>query len=400
MRAGEASGEAPDRPGVPAPPSPGAIRVAVFNVQELSLDKVLQADPVHPQVEAAAAILRAVRPDILVLQEVDLVVDGTASPDTAVAVFQARHLEAPGAGGAPPLHLPWRFAVPGNTGVLSSLDLDGDGLAADTTFRGTDAHGQDSWGYGRYPGQYSMALLSRFPVDPALARTFRDFRWADLPGNVMPPGFFSARVEGEVRLSSKSHWDVAVETPAGPLHVWVSHPTPPAFDGEERRNRRRNFDEIAFWVRYLDGDPALYDDLGGRGGWNGTPFVIAGDLNADPEFDTYRFGGRTPMGQLLEHPAVQDTERFTRSPYRGLHTATFLDGRRVDYVLADARLRVVGGGVYWPDPSLDPEGAARAGLASDHRLVWIDVALPFPGRTTGEDPGSAEPAPGPPVATP
>lgn len=378
-------GRDPSAGGVPGPGA-GVIRIATFNIQELSLEKVMAQDPPSAQVQAAAAILRMLRPDILVLQEVDHVVEGSLPLDAVVEAFQSRHLEAEGEGGAP-LRYPWRFVAPSNTGRLSGLDLDGDGVVADPSALGTDSHGQDSWGYGRYPGQYAMALLSRFPVDSVAARTFQTFLWRDLPGHNIPPDFFSPEAEAALRLSSKSHWDVPVQTPAGALHLWVSHPTPPAFDGPEERNRRRNFDEIAFWVHYLEGDSALYDDRGVRGGWNGAPFVVAGDLNADPAHDTYRFGGSAPMDRLLGHPAIQDPESFTRSPVGGLNTAPFLGGRRVDYVLADARLRVVDGGVYWPDPQDDPEGAALAEVASDHRLVWIDVALPLPAAGDPAPPG-------------
>lgn len=363
-------------------PGAGVIRVATFNIEELTLEKVLEADPANEQVAAAATILRTLRPDILVLQEVDHVVDGSAPLDAVVEAFQRLHLESD-TDPLPPLRYPWRFVAPANTGRLSGLDLDGDGVVADSTHLGTDAHGQDSWGYGRYPGQYSMAVLSRFPLDGDAARTFQTFLWRDLPGHNIPPGFYPSEAEDRLRLSSKSHWDVPVETPAGALHLWVSHPTPPAFDGPEERNRRRNRDEIAFWVHYLDGDPAIRDDRGGVGGWNGAPFVVAGDLNSDPEHDTWEFGGHTPMAPLLEHPRVQDTAPFTHSPAGGLSTAGFLGGRRVDYLLPDARLRVVAGGVYWPDPQADPAGAALAATASDHRLVWIDLALPLlPGAAT------------------
>jgi hypothetical protein len=30
------------------------------------------------------------------------------------------------------------------------------------------------------------------------------------------------------------------------------------------------------------------------------------------------------------------------------------------------------GGVYWPDAVSDPEGAALAKIASDHRMIWLD----------------------------
>jgi len=41
---------------------------------------------------------------------------------------------------------------------------------------------------------------------------------------------------------------------------------------------------------------------------------------------------------------------------------------------------VLDGGVVWPDSTTDAAGAALASLASDHRMVWIDLALPLRGR--------------------
>jgi endonuclease/exonuclease/phosphatase family metal-dependent hydrolase len=381
--------------GSPAPsPAPSAddevatIRVGIFNVQELSREKLEEGGGPgmahHPQLWAAAAILREVRPDILVLQEVDHL-PHLPPGDGVVRQFQADYLEV----GDDPLTYPHLYMAPSNTGELSGLDLDGRDGAATPENRGTDAHGQDSWGYGVYPGQYAMAVLSRFPIDTAAVRTFRLFPWSELPGHHMPEGYFPPGIREQVRLSSKSHWDVPVSTPAGTLHLLVSHPTPPAFDGPEGRNQRRNFDEIGFWAHYLDGHGALRDDAGVSGGWRGAPFVVAGDLNADPTRYEISFQGQTAIGQLLEHPAVHDPVELLRSggareasaarePLDEMNTAAFLGGRRVDYLLPDRRLEAVDGGVYWPDPAIDPEGAARAALASDHRLVWLDLAGPFP----------------------
>ena len=51
------------------------------------------------------------------------------------------------------------------------------------------------------------------------------------------------------------------------------------------------------------------------------------------------------------------------------------DGARIDYILPSTDLEIVAGGVFWPTPEEDPEGARWADEASDHRLVWLDVAL-------------------------
>ena len=45
---------------------------------------------------------------------------------------------------------------------------------------------------------------------------------------------------------------------------------------------------------------------------------------------------------------------------------------RADYALPTKGLRVLGAGVYWPAP--DAPGGAAARRASDHRLVWVDLA--------------------------
>src|SRR6201999_1297636 len=96
--------------------------------------------------------------------------------------------------------------------------------------------GGDALGFGEFPGQYAMAVLSRFPIDAKHARTFRKFLWRDMPGAVMPPGWYSPEELDVLPLSSKSHWDVPIRVGRTTLHVLASHPTPPAFDGDEDRN--------------------------------------------------------------------------------------------------------------------------------------------------------------------
>jgi hypothetical protein len=202
------------------------------------------------------------------------------------------------------------------------------------------------------------------------------FRWRDLPGHHLPETFWPESVAAQVRLSSKSHWDVPVIIGGDTLHLLASHPTPPVFDGPEDRNGRRNFDEVGFWRRYLDNHQALVDDRGLRGGLaDGAHFVILGDLNADPERGDSIYDGVRAMAQLLGHPAVHQAPAHV-----GVPTASFLGGTRVDYVLPARSLRVLGAGVFSPDSTVDPEGAQAATAASDHRLVWVDLVWPPAGQ--------------------
>lgn len=384
------------------PLAPARLRIALFNIEELSAAKVAEVDAsgagTNPQLLAAAAILQRLRPDVLVLQEVDQTADASLSPVSLTAVaraFAEAYLRHGARGVDSALDLPYAFSAPTNTGILTELDLNTDGVTATARDRGTRQHGDDSFGFGLYPGQYSMAVLSRFPLDAARARTFQRFLWKDLPGHHLPADFYAPAAREILRLSSKSHWDLPVRVGKREIHLWVSHPTPPAFDGPEDRNGRRNFDEIRFWRLYLDGEATLYDDRGNRGGYAAAaPFILCGDLNASPGETAPRpadtvYDDQVAIDQLLRHARVQDTgpvctseggRAFAAAAGPQDHperiTAQFLGGRRVDYLLPSNELRVLAGGVFWPSETQDPEGAARAAKASDHRLVWLDLELP------------------------
>ncbi len=364
---------------------PSVLRVATFNIKELSRAKIEQVDETgvgaNPQLRAAAAIIQRVRPDILVLNEIDhdygAIQEGL---DFSARRFARLYL----ATGNDPIEYPYSWAAPNNTGILSGIDLNGDGHAATEADRGERSHGDDAFGYGVYPGQYSMAVLSRYPIAGDQARTFRKFRWVDLPGNHIPQGFYSDQALEIFRLSSKSHQDLPVQVGAQRLHLFLSHPTPTVFDRDEDHNGRRNFDEIKLWVHYIDGDETLVDDAGRGGGYDaGDPFVILGDLNARPDADESLYDGRTAISQLLEHPRIRDTGEVavSRGAPDGKPRATTAFrgiGARIDYVLPSIDLEVLDGGVFWPAAEEDPLGRELAEAASDHRLVWIDLHLPSP----------------------
>ena len=152
-----------------------------------------------------------------------------------------------------------QWVAESNTGISSGEDFNNDGDTTDP---------EDAFGYGVFPGQYGMLLLSRFPIDTDNVRTFRNFLWKEMPGNVMPAGYYSPAAEDIFRLSSKSHWDVPIEVSGQTVHVLCSHPTPPVFDGPEDRNGRRNHDEIRFWADYVTPgqDGYIYDDNYNYGG--------------------------------------------------------------------------------------------------------------------------------------
>lgn len=362
-------------------------RVATYNTSlfddaEGGLVARLQAGDANAA--KVAAVLQRVRPDVVLLNEFDY-----DAGESAADLFQHRYLEIAQPGGGEPLRYPHRFLAPVNTGVPSGLDLSGDGRVG---VQGR-ARGDDAWGYGLHPGQYGMLVLSRHPIDAAAVRTFALLKWSALPGAARPVDpatdkpFHPEAIWRQLRLSSKSHWDVPIRTPLGVVHLLASHPTPPVFDGPEDRNGARNFDEIGLWARYLSNEPApwLCDDQRRCGGLEADArFVIAGDLNADPVDGAGRPGA---IAQLLAHPRIDAgfTPRSTGAgqraaqlalPRRGdvaTHTGDFgaaAGTMRLDYLLPSRTLRVVDGAVFWP---ASHSAEAAIADASDHHLVWLDL---------------------------
>ena len=389
------------------------LRIATFNCSlnrpdEGGLVRSLST-PDDVQARAVAEIIRRVQPDILLLQEFDYDARGEA-----LRLFQTNYLVAE-ADGLKPAWFPYSFVAPSNTGVPSGFDLDHDGRIGG---------GGDALGFGEFPGQYGMVVLSRFRIDTTAARTFRKFLWRDMPGALLPDDpatpapndWYTPEMLAVLPLSSKSHWDLPVIVdPKFTLHLLASHPTPPAFDGPEDRNGRRNHDEVRFWSDYLAPKKSHYlrDDAGHAGGFAGKAFVIMGDQNSDPVDggsihdaidalirDARIDGSFVPRSAgAVEASAVQDGANASQKGDPQFDTADFNDrvagNLRVDYLLPSKGMRVCGGGVFWPrqsDPTAKLVWGDKPPPSSDHRLVWIDVSADGARCLPGNDPTASDPS--------
>lgn len=298
-----------------------------------------------PQVAAVVEVLAKSKPDVLLLTAIDWDYDGAAL-SALTTVLAAAGQDYP--------HL---LSPRPNAGLMTALDLDGDGR------RGGPG---DAQGWGRFLGSGGMALLSKHPL--RLVENLSDRLWADLPGVELPlvnnAPFPSAEAYEVQRLSSVGHWDVAL---AG-LRLLAFSAGPPVFDGPEDRNGLRNAAEIALWQEHL----ATVEG----------PVVVIGNANLDPLDGD---GRREAIGDLLAHPRLQDPK--PRSPGGaasgaatrgdpGLHTADWPEeggpgNLRVSYVLPSRDVPVVGAGVVWP-----VAGDLPVATASRHRLVWVDIERP------------------------
>jgi hypothetical protein len=363
--------------------------------------------PANAQAAAVAEIIQRVRPDVLLINEFDYYAPTAEHPDgPLVDAFRDNYL-AVAHNGAAPIDYPYAFVAESNTGIPSGFDLNNNGVIGG---------GDDAFGFGFFPGQFGMAVLSMHPIRYDAIRTFQHFLWGDMPGALLPddpatpgPADWYSPAELEVfRLSSKSHWDVPIEIGGKVVHFLVSHPTPPVFDGPEDRNGTRNSDEIRLWADYVTPGPTsayIYDDDGVHGGLKpGELFVIAGDQNSDP-LDGDSIPGS--IQQLLDHPLVNtsvtpwsaggpywaDVQGFLNDSHESdplYDTADFCDtpafppcsgpgNLRADYVLPRRSIPIAGAGIFWPtgdDPLVYLTGTGFPVPSSDHRAVWIDVRIP------------------------
>lgn len=352
-------------------PYAGALKQAL-----MSFDKK-DSRSLDSQAMAVALVIRYTRPDILLLNEFDYDESGES-----LAAFCRHYLENPDfplAELAPPIYYSESFSAPVNTGVSSGRDLDKDGVASDK--------GGDALGFGDFPGQYGMSVLSQYPILEKGFRSFQHFLWADMPNAKLPKrpkeqggDWYDQDDLAILPLSSKSHWDLPIQLEQQVLHLLCSHPTPPVFDGSERRNACRNHDEVRFWLDYTQGQTYMVDDNGGKGGLEeGAEFVVLGDLNTSlKEGDAFK----QSLHKLLQSMGIKHellptslggVEHTPNQIWSKWHTASWR--LNADYVLypreRDRAFKVEAQSVFWPKKSHPMQMYVEN--ASDHRLVYLDL---------------------------
>jgi hypothetical protein len=165
-------------------------------------------DQYRRQARNVAEVIQRVAPDILLVNEFDPAQDG----DVGVApgpenLLRDNFLEV-SQNGATPIEFPYVFIAASNTGVPTGKDLNNNGAVVTTP--GAPGYGDDAFGFGAFPGQFGMVVYSKYPILYDEVRTFRLFKWKDMPGNLIPTPFYSPDEVEILRLSSKSHWDVPV----------------------------------------------------------------------------------------------------------------------------------------------------------------------------------------------
>jgi len=369
------------------PPAAGAIRVATFNVSlHRKAEGELSADlkKGNAQAKRLAKIVQAVGPDILLANEVDY--DGGESARLLLTDYFGNSKDDS-------KRLKYFFTSEVNTGIPSGLDIDKNGRIGGPN---------DAFGFGEYPGQYGLAIFSKFPIAERQVRSFQKLLWSSMPGALRPMNadgtpYWSDEIWNQLRLSSKTHLDVPIEIDGKLLHIIASHPTPPVFDKEEDKNGRRNHDEIRLLNDYVTGGSGtdyLRSDQGTVGPLDpSASFVILGDLNADPNDGSGRPEGiqallncdrvnskTVPRSEGGKQAAEkQGKENAKQNGDAAEDTGDFNDKNpgnlRCDFVLPSKDCVVIASGIFWPTSEQLESFDKDLLSASDHRLVWVDIKM-------------------------
>jgi endonuclease/exonuclease/phosphatase family metal-dependent hydrolase len=359
---------------------PTAARYAAFNIIELGTEQVQTQG--SSQAEAAARIVQEIRPDVLVVNELtNNLQEGEATDRANIDAFVENYLRVPQRDDLEGIDYPYTLQPDSNTGVLpeDGYDFNKDGEAGERP--------GDAYGFGFYPGQYAFGVASRYPFDEESIRSFQEFRWVDMPENLIPikgeedvdtDGIYLTEEETEVyRLSSKTHLDVPFRIGDRTVHGLFSHPTPPVFDGANNFNGRWNHDEVRFFADYVEGADYIYDDSGTEGGLDDdASYVLMGDMNAGPETDR----PLDPATKYFLENDDFDARHLPTSPggaQRGnpYATAIFDSGSQVDWVLPSPDLSLRSSSVVWPSTEATKRGLSDdVQTSSDHRMVWADIA--------------------------
>ena len=168
------------------------IRIATFNTELARKGPgVLLRDIARgkdPQIKAVIEVIISASPDVIALQGVDYDLDHKALTAFKRALADHGH------------DYPYHFAAPPNAGLMTDLDLDGDGKLGGPG---------DAQGFGRFYGEGAMAVLSRHPILTDEVQDYSSLLWRELPDADLPQTqhgpFPSAAAIAVQRLSTNGH---------------------------------------------------------------------------------------------------------------------------------------------------------------------------------------------------
>lgn len=309
------------------------LRVATFEVDlsgeqpgELAADL---AGGQNPQALRVAAAIQEANADLVLLTGFD-------ADESAVRTFTTDYLETQraveGAAG-----YPYHYVGPSNLGVPSGADLDQDKIVGGPG---------DSWGYGQFPGQGSMVLLSRHPIDQDNIQTLTKQRWSDLPASQITEAGLSEAVAEAMPVMESGLWDVPITIAGHEIRV-IAIQTNQGSEETSYTAPRQN-DQLAVVGDWLSAAEYISDDDGARPA-NAEPYVVLGELGRNAQHNA-------SVDALLEKIGVAE---------QGIH-----DER--NYILPDSALEITRHGSVKAN-TVEQAPAETEPANGTAELLWSDL---------------------------
>jgi len=76
-----------------------------------------------------------------------------------------------------PIHYPYSYCPSSNTGKLSPVDLNNDGIISLP---------EDGLGFGLFHGHYGFVLLSKYPIKTDEIQSWQTLLWQQMPNSLLP----------------------------------------------------------------------------------------------------------------------------------------------------------------------------------------------------------------------
>ena len=258
----------------------------------------------------------------------------------------------------------------------------------------------DDQNYGLFPGQYSTALLSYFPIKEEIL--IHDLKWTEFNKDIKLSKFKTSKnkpIDKDIELFDKSFTDNIIEYDNVEIHIITLHAVPSYhFGNKNTPNYERNRDQLRFLEWYLTGGTDLDISLPKRYAHikplkENERFIIMGDLNVSIYNDQ-------PGSKVLRR-IFKMAKMWIEKPSHTHENQSF-DSKRnpllLDYI-AFRGLKIIDAGIYKPNEDSGPcisfeeipkrlrpknsyvkkecynEELIDLKLASDHFPIWAKFIL-------------------------
>ena len=203
----------------------------------------------------------------------------------------------------------------------------------------------DPFNFGLFPGQYSSALVSRFPRKKKKELVITHLPWRQFNPNINLDAFktsFGHSLPKDIQLFDKNFTDLTVSIAGKEVHIISLHAVPSfGFGNKLTSNFKRNEDQLRFLEWYLTGHTDIEVSLPHIKSIAGKPFIAVGDWNIDPSSP---YPGSTVLNRLFSKANI-----WMNPPDRTYEGPTFAPGamkKTFDYIAFSNHFELISSGIY------------------------------------------------------